>query len=151
MYWACNAAPASGGRRQIPVKCHCVLSRQKSRTEMYETKSSAAGTRRAKNSIAGRMMTFSVLGFWDRITVACAGAMPFRRDLPATTNIQGFQARSRPLLPGMEFVAWKGCWCGIACSPVSPTGAGACGCTAPPKGSGSLSVPRPVQRKYKIA
>ena len=29
----------------------------------------------------------SVLGFWDNNTGICAGAMPYRRDLPATTRI----------------------------------------------------------------
>ena len=41
----------------------------------------------AKNKIAGRMITFLVLGFWDKNTGTCAGAMPYRRDFPTTTRI----------------------------------------------------------------
>ena len=36
---------------------------------------------------------WSVLGFWDKNTMACAGAMPFRRYFPATTRILRFQAK----------------------------------------------------------
>ena len=36
---------------------------------------------------ATRNCSFSVLGFWDENTGICAGAMPFRRDFPATTRI----------------------------------------------------------------
>ena len=41
----------------------------------------------AKNKIAGRFIPFSVLGFWDKNAGICAGAMPYRRDFPATTGI----------------------------------------------------------------
>ena len=41
----------------------------------------------AKNKIAGRMIPLIVLGFRDENTVMCAGAMPYRRDVPATTSI----------------------------------------------------------------
>ena len=39
----------------------------------------------AQNKIAGRIIPFLVLGFWDKNTVICAGAIPFCRDFPATT------------------------------------------------------------------
>ena len=42
---------------------------------------------RTKNKIAGRLIPFLVLGFWDKNTGICAGAMPYRRDFPATTGI----------------------------------------------------------------
>ena len=29
-----------------------------------------------------------LVGFWDKNTVICAGAMPYRPDFPATTRIQ---------------------------------------------------------------
>ena len=41
----------------------------------------------AKNKFAGRCIPFLVLGFWDKNTGICAGAMPYRRDFPATTGI----------------------------------------------------------------
>ena len=42
----------------------------------------------AKNTIAARFcIPFSVLGFWDKHAMICAGAMPHRRDFPATTRI----------------------------------------------------------------
>ena len=34
-----------------------------------------------------RNWPFSVLGFWDKNTWICAGAMPYRRDFTATTRI----------------------------------------------------------------
>ena len=34
-----------------------------------------------------RVTPFLVLGLWDKKTVRCAGAMPYRRDFPATTRI----------------------------------------------------------------
>ena len=34
----------------------------------------------AKNEIAGRIIPFFELGFWDKITGMCAGAMPYHRD-----------------------------------------------------------------------
>ena len=53
----------------------------------------------AKNSVAGSIIPFSVLGFWDKTTMACAGAMPFRRDFPATIRDLGLSSQ-------MEFSAW---------------------------------------------
>ena len=44
-------------------------------------------TAHAKNKIAGRMIPFLVLGFWDKSTGICASAMPYRRDFQATTRI----------------------------------------------------------------
>ena len=41
----------------------------------------------AKNKIAGSMIPFLVLGFWDTNTGICAGAMPYRRDFPTTSRI----------------------------------------------------------------
>ena len=41
----------------------------------------------AKNKIAGRFIPFFVLGFGDKNTGICAGAMPYRRYFPATTRI----------------------------------------------------------------
>ena len=41
----------------------------------------------AKNKIAGRFILFLVLGFWDKNTGICAGAVQYRRDFPATTRI----------------------------------------------------------------
>ena len=41
----------------------------------------------AKNKIAGRFIPFLVPYFWDKNTGICAGAMPHRRDFPATTGI----------------------------------------------------------------
>ena len=40
-----------------------------------------------KNKFVGRNIPFSVLDFWDKNTGICAGAMPYRRDFPATTGI----------------------------------------------------------------
>ena len=34
------------------------------------------------NKIAGRIIPFLALVFWDKTTVVCAGAMPYRGDLP---------------------------------------------------------------------
>ena len=39
----------------------------------------------AKNKIAGRIIPF-LPGFWDKNTVICVGAMPYRRVFPATTR-----------------------------------------------------------------
>ena len=44
-------------------------------------------TYHAKNKVVGRIMPFSVLGFWVKSTGICAGAMPYRRDFTATTRI----------------------------------------------------------------
>ena len=41
----------------------------------------------AKNKIAGRIITFLVLSFWNKNTEICVGAMPYRRDFPTTTRI----------------------------------------------------------------
>ena len=43
----------------------------------------------ANNQFAGRCITFYVLSFWDTNTEygVCAGAMPYRRNFPATTGI----------------------------------------------------------------
>ena len=41
----------------------------------------------AKNKIARRFILFLVLGFWDKNTGICAGAMPYRQDFPDTTGI----------------------------------------------------------------
>ena len=38
----------------------------------------------ANNTIIGRIITSLVPDLWDENTVECAGAMPFRRDFPAT-------------------------------------------------------------------
>ena len=40
-----------------------------------------------KNKIAGRIIAFSVLGFWDKNTGIYAGAMPYCRYFTATTGI----------------------------------------------------------------
>ena len=50
----------------------------------------------AQNNIeppSGLTINFLELNFWDKNTMACAVAMPFRRDLPATTRILSFQAK----------------------------------------------------------
>ena len=47
----------------------------------------AARAHHAQNTIAGRIIPFLVLGFWDKNAVICAGAMPHRRGFPATTGI----------------------------------------------------------------
>ena len=41
----------------------------------------------AKNKISGRVIPLLVLGFWDKNTGICAGAMSYRRDFPVTTRI----------------------------------------------------------------
>ena len=41
----------------------------------------------AENTFASRFIPFLVLGFWDENTGIYAGAMPYRRDFPATTGI----------------------------------------------------------------
>ena len=42
---------------------------------------------RAKNKIAGGLIQFLVLGFWDKNTGICTSTMPYRRDFPASTRI----------------------------------------------------------------
>ena len=59
-----------------------------------------------KNKTVDRMIALSVLGFWDKNTMACAGAMPCRRDFPATTRILSFQAKNGMILP--TFCSWWG-------------------------------------------
>ena len=44
-------------------------------------------TDHAKHMVAGRMIPFLVLGFWDKITGMCAGVMPHFRNCAATTRI----------------------------------------------------------------
>ena len=44
-------------------------------------------TSHAKDNIPGRTIPFLVLYFCNKNTVGCAGAMPQRRDFPATTRI----------------------------------------------------------------
>ena len=51
----------------------------------------AAQHNHAKNKIAGRIISFSVLGFWDK-TPWHTGTMPYCRDFPATTRIYAFHA-----------------------------------------------------------
>ena len=46
-----------------------------------------SNTYHAKNKFVGRIIPFVVLRFWDKNTGMCAGAMPYRRDFPATTGI----------------------------------------------------------------
>ena len=41
----------------------------------------------ANLSVTTQNCPFSVLGFWDKNTGICAGAMPYRRDFTATTRI----------------------------------------------------------------
>jgi hypothetical protein len=60
----------------------------------YEHASDSNAYIHAKNKIAGRFILFSVLGFWDKNTGICAGAMPYRRDF------------SRPL-PGSRHLTQK--------------------------------------------
>ena len=59
------------------------------REQFFFSLSSAllSGHCHAKNKFAGRIIPFSVLGFWDKNTGVCAGAMPYRRDFTATTRI----------------------------------------------------------------
>ena len=40
----------------------------------------------AKNMFAGRLISFSVLGFWDKYTGICASAMPYRQNFPTTAR-----------------------------------------------------------------
>ena len=49
----------------------------------------------AKNRITGRIIPFLVLGFWDKNTGMFAGTMPRRRDFPATTRIEVFEAEKK--------------------------------------------------------
>ena len=37
----------------------------------------------------------------------CAGAMPYRRDFPATTSILSFQAKNGMIVPTILFLAWR--------------------------------------------
>ena len=60
----------------------------------------------AKNNIAGRIIPFLVLGFWDTNTGVCTGAMPYRRDILATTGIKAFEAETCIILPANVFLAW---------------------------------------------
>ena len=48
---------------------------------------------RAKNKIAGRLIPFLVLGFWDKHTGICAGAMPYRRDLRPLPGSRRFKQK----------------------------------------------------------
>ena len=59
-----------------------------------------------KNKIAGRIILFLVLGFWDKNTGIFAGAMPYRRDFPATTRIYAFQAKKRLFCVAVLMLAW---------------------------------------------
>ena len=52
------------------------------------------------------MIPSLLLGFWDRNTVVCAGAIPYRKDFPATTRFKAFQAQKGMILPAMLFLAW---------------------------------------------
>ena len=38
--------------------------------------------------------------------MACAGAMPYCRDFPATTRIQAFQAKTRQFCVAVLMLAW---------------------------------------------
>ena len=58
----------------------------------------------AKNKSVGRIIPFLVLGFGDKYTMACAGAMPFRRDYLTTTRILNFQAKNGMILPPCNFI-----------------------------------------------
>ena len=49
---------------------------------------------------------YFVLGFWDKNTVMCAGAIPYRRYFPATTRILTFKALKGTILPAILFLAW---------------------------------------------
>ena len=54
----------------------------------------SAAARHAKNKSVGLPNDpVLVIGFWDKNTVACAGAMPYRRYFPATIRILSFQAK----------------------------------------------------------
>ena len=44
-------------------------------------------TSHANLSPTTRNLPFSVLGFWDKTTGICPGAMPYRRDFLATIRI----------------------------------------------------------------
>ena len=46
----------------------------------------AMAANHAKNKCSGRIIPLSVLGFWDKNTGICAGAIPYRWDFPATTQ-----------------------------------------------------------------
>ena len=61
------------------------------------------GRSQAENDNVGWIIAFSVLRFWDKNTMAWAGAMPFRWDFPATTRILSFEAPPAFALP---FSAW---------------------------------------------
>ena len=52
-----------------------------------EQKSPLLSRSHANLSPATRSRPFSALGFWDKNAGMCAGAMPYRRDFPATTRI----------------------------------------------------------------
>ena len=61
--------------------------------------------------------SYFVLGFWDKNTGICAGAIPYRRDFPATTGIWACQAdvhgRRRAMMQVYNVVAsilWMGPW-----------------------------------------
>ena len=44
------------------------------------------------------MSTFLELRFWNKTVMPCAGAIPFRRDCPATTMILSLQAKHGMIL-----------------------------------------------------
>ena len=54
----------------------------------------------AKNKIAGRIRPFLVLGFWDKSTGICAGAMPYRRIFQPLPGSRHFKLKQA------GFLAW---------------------------------------------
>ena len=54
----------------------------------------------AKKKIAGRMIPFLVLDVWDKIVMACAGAMPYRQDFLPLPGYRHFKLKGM-ILPAI--------------------------------------------------
>ena len=73
---------AAVARRAVAVGVHALH-----RALVPARRGSSLGRYHANLSPATRNWPFSVLGFWDKNNGIYAGAMPYRRDFPATTRI----------------------------------------------------------------
>ena len=98
-----------------------------------------------KNKFVGRIIPFLVLGFWDKNTGICAGAMPYRRDFPTTTRLQAFEAEKGVILPTM--LVLRGYWHAGGCPPLDYRGTwqhNVCKAAAPhPSSHPTLHPPSP--------
>ena len=79
----------------------CNLSEQQS---TLEAQTGFAPCIQPNNKTEGRIIPFLAPGFWDK--TRNAGAMPRRRDFPATTRILSLQAKPCLGLPKFLLLAW---------------------------------------------